>query len=242
MNSQKVTNSMTCSMHVILVSLPKMPSCQNIHIGTWHFGSLWPFDSFNVQIAQKHSGIRVFFLWSGLSKMESSRNISRAIQVLSSRIYQMNHVIGNVRVVSLSWRVMNHGSIRTSWTDCIKAQASVVLKLESSGVNVLSSLEFVYFLLFGSPCPELNLCNCVSDVTIPESVDLFVCSHCSLKTNSFPFDWFFKARVNVMIKWIFHNQCLLWEFRFIFCELNASFAQMVDDGLIALWGMIFWKV
>jgi hypothetical protein len=174
--------------------------------------------------------------------MESSRNISSPIQVLSSRINQMNHVVGNVRVISLCRRVMNHGSIRASWADCIKAQSFVVLKFMSSGINVLSSLEFVHFLLFGSPCPKLYLCDGVSDVTVSEPVDLFVCSHGSLKADSLPFDRFFQAWVNVMIQWIFYNQCLFWELWLVFCKLNVSFTQLVNDSLIVLGWMILWKV
>ena len=143
----------------------------------------------------------------------------------------MDHVVGDVSVVGFSWRVMNHGSVSTSRTDGIKAESLVMLKLVSSGVDVLCCLIFIDFLLFGPPCPKLDLCDRVSDVAVSETINLLVRSYGSLKSDSFPLDRFFKVRVNVVIQGAFLNQGLLWELRFVFFELNVYFAQMVNNGL-----------
>ena len=106
-----------------------------------------------------------------------------------------------------------------------------MFKFISSGVDVLCSLIFVNFFLFGSPSPKLDLSDCVSDVTVSETINLLVRSYGSLKSDSFPFNRFFKVRVNVMIQGAFLNQSLLWELRLILSELNVDFVQMVNDSL-----------
>lgn len=135
--------------------------------------------------------------------MESSGYISCAIQILSSRINKMNHIICNIRIVGLSWRIMNHSCISTSRTDCIKAQTFVMLKLESSGINVLSSLILINFLLFWSPSPEFNLSDTISDMTVSKSINLFISSYSSIQSYSLPLNWLFQVWKDIMIQCTF---------------------------------------
>ena len=106
-----------------------------------------------------------------------------------------------------------------------------MFELISSGVDVLCCLILIDLFLFRPPCPKLNLSDCVSDVTVSETINLLVRPHGSSKSNSFPFDRFFKVRVNVVIQGAFLNQSLLRELRFIFSELNVDFVQMINNGL-----------
>lgn len=147
--------------------------------------------------------------------MESSCNISCAIQILSSWINKMNHIISDVWIISFSWWIMNHCSIGATWTDCIKTKTFVVLKFVSSRVNVFSSLELVDFLLFGSPCPEFYLSNCITNMTVSESVNLFVCSHSSVKANTLPFNGLFQKWKEIMIQWTLFYQCFVRKFRIV---------------------------
>lgn len=131
--------------------------------------------------------------------MEGSCNISGAIQILSSWINKMNHIISDVWIIGFSWWIMNHCSIGATRTDCIKTKTFVVLKFVSSCINVFSSLEFVNFLLFWSPCPEFYLSDCITNMTVSESINLFVCSNSSVKANSLPFNRLFQKWKKIMI-------------------------------------------
>lgn len=88
---------------------------------------------------------------------------------------------------------MNHSRIGSSRTDRVKTQSFIVLKLEPPGIYVLSSLELVDLVLLGPPGPELDLSNSVSDVTVPEALDLLIPSHCPVYADPCPFDRILKT-------------------------------------------------
>lgn len=148
--------------------------------------------------------------------MESSGDISRSIQILSPRINKMNHIIRNIWIIGLSWWIMNHSSVWASWTNSIKTKTFIVFKLMSSCVNIFCCLILIDFLLFGSPCPEFYLSNCVSNMTVSISINLLVCSDSSIKSDTLPFDWLFQKWKKIMIQWTFFYQSFLWKLWIIF--------------------------
>lgn len=117
-----------------------------------------------------------------------------------------------------------------------------MFKFKPSRINILGSLILIDFILLRPPSPKLNLSDGISDVTVSESIDLFVSSNCSLKSDPLPFDRLLQVGINVMIQSTFLNQGFLLELWFIFTQFNSDFFQVLDDVKTVFRGVIFRKI
>lgn len=165
-----------------------------------------PFHPFNVQVTEQYPSVWFLLFLSGLAKVESSRYISCSIQVLSSRIHQMNHVSCNKKWVSLVRFVMNHSCIRTSSAGCDKTWWFEELVFWSHFVHVQSAIPLCDCLLFWSPCPKFSHRNTISDVRLSKSFNFFLIPYSSVKSDTLsPLNRINKLGVNVMIDYRFLN-------------------------------------
>jgi hypothetical protein len=94
--------------------------------------------------------------------MVGSGHISRSIQILTSRVYQVDHVLCDEGVNGLSWMVVNDGSVGSASTDCIETQAFIVLLLVSALINIEGSFVLIHLIKFRTPAPELGHCHSIS--------------------------------------------------------------------------------
>ena len=114
----------------------------------------------------------------------------------------MDHVLGDKRVVVFSGMIVNDCGIWPTSTDGIKGKSFVVLLLVSSSVDVQSCLIFVNLVELRSPAPEFSHSKAIDFMASSESLKLLLGSDCSVKVDSFPFDWLlvFDRVVDVKVK------------------------------------------
>lgn len=103
MDSQEISDSMAGAVEVVFLNSPEVPPRQDVDVPSCDLGPLRPLYPLEVQVAQEDSSIRVLFLLGRLPEVESPGHICSAVQVLSSRVDQVDLFVGDVRVVSLGW-------------------------------------------------------------------------------------------------------------------------------------------
>ena len=134
--------------------------------------------------------------------MEGSGDISSAIKVLTSRIQQVNHILGDFRVIVLSGMIVDNCSIGSSSRNSIKTEAFVVLLFVSASIHVQSCLILVNLVKLGTPGPEFSHGDTISNVASSETLHFFISANCPIETDTIPFDRFsvLDGIVNIVIK------------------------------------------
>ena len=90
MDAKTASDAVTGAMLVLQPDLHEMPPRKEVKITTMHFACLWPDSSLDVEISHQDARVAILLKVSWLSKVHCSRDVSRAVEILSARVEQIN--------------------------------------------------------------------------------------------------------------------------------------------------------
>ena len=92
MDTEKTSNSMASSVLIVKTSFKERPSGQDVKIFSGKVHIVWPNNSFKVKISDQDSGVALLLErgWGFASEVATSSDICGSIEVLTSRIEEIN--------------------------------------------------------------------------------------------------------------------------------------------------------
>ena len=90
MDAKTASDAVTGAMLVLQPDLHQMPPRKEVEITTMHFACLWPDSSLNVEISHQDARVAILLKVSRLSKVHCSRDVGRAVEILTARVEQIN--------------------------------------------------------------------------------------------------------------------------------------------------------
>ena len=167
---------------------PKVSPGEHVELSPSNLDILGPLHPFDVEVSEEHPCVGVSFFGGGLSEVEGPGHIGCAVQVLSSRVHQVDHILGDLRAHILSRMVVDDSRIRTAPADGRKTQPFVVLLLVAEVIQVEGGFIFSHHFLLGPPSPELGHCNSIGQVASPEAVNFLLGPDSPEQSDALPFD------------------------------------------------------
>lgn len=137
---QVATHTVTGAVQIVQTVLPQANSRQNIQTMSLHAGR--ENTTSQTDVAFHHAGEHLPFNVAWTAEVQRTRNVRSAIQILGTRIAQVDLLDVQRSIRGFGRLVMNDGPIRTGRRDGLERVLNEVLLLLSQFIQLLSGADF----------------------------------------------------------------------------------------------------
>lgn len=147
---QESADTMTSAVTIVETCLPQVLASKQVHISTADLLISRPFNRLKVNDAHQHTSIGLLLELSGClaTEVTSPRDVSGAIEVLTTRVKQVDLIIIQLHAIVCGWLIMNDGSVSTDRRDGVEAGLCEQVTLSSEFLDLACAGELVKTVVF----------------------------------------------------------------------------------------------